>query len=109
METVSPITAAGLARTLKCPLCWAPPRTVCQRYPAGDHLVRYEDAERRGVLARQAVADVVARLDVVGPHVIVPDWLQAGHAADLMTAAEFEDWAADPAEGLNDDDEDVSR
>ena len=45
---------------------------------------------------------------VVAPHVIVRE-PAAPHAADLMTAAEFEDWAADPAEGLNDDDEDVSR
>jgi hypothetical protein len=111
MKTFPQSTAAELARTLMCALCWASAGTACQRHPAGDHLNRYEDAERRGVLGRQLLAGIVARLDPAGPHVIVPDRRSCprGHAADLMTAAEFEDWSADPADGLDDDDEDVSR
>lgn len=71
----------------------------CQRYPAGDHLVRYEEAERRGVLGCRVLAAVAARLGSVGPHVIVPDRRSCPreHAVDFMTAAEFEDWSASPA------------
>ncbi len=56
-----------------CPLCWAPPGTLCQRKPAGNHLARYQDAERRGVLGRADLVSVVGGLVVIAPRVIVPD------------------------------------
>jgi hypothetical protein len=42
-------------------------------HPAGSHLARYQDAERRGVLGRQAPAGVIARLDVIAGSVVIPD------------------------------------
>lgn len=62
---------ADSARTVTCTLCWSPPGTPCQRRPAGDHLQRCQDAERRGVLGGQALADVVGRLEVIAPVVVV--------------------------------------
>jgi hypothetical protein len=73
METIAQTTAAGTVLAVMCTLCWAPPRTPCQRHPAGSHLARYQDAERRGVIGRQALAGVAGRLDVIVGHVIVPD------------------------------------
>jgi hypothetical protein len=71
------VTAAppvsDLARVVTCTLCWSPPLARCQRDPAGNHLRRYQDAARRGVLSSQALADVVSGLKVIAAHVIVPD------------------------------------
>jgi len=69
----APPSAAGLARSVTCTLCWTPPGTPCQRNPAGSHLARYCDAERRGVLDRQALAAVIGRLEVIAAHVIIED------------------------------------
>jgi hypothetical protein len=50
-----------------------PPGTPCQQHPAGSHLARYQDAERRGVLSRQDLAAVIGGLDVIAGHMIFPD------------------------------------
>ena len=46
---------ADLALAARCTLCWAPPQTSCQRNPPGNHLARYQDAERQGLLSRGAL------------------------------------------------------
>ena len=66
-------TAADSARSVMCSLCWTPPGTCCQRNPAGSHLARYQDAERRGVLAREDLAAVIGQLEVIAAHVVIPD------------------------------------
>jgi hypothetical protein len=37
----------------------------------GDHLARYQRAERRGLIGREDLAAVVAGLEVIAPHVII--------------------------------------
>jgi hypothetical protein len=39
--------------------------------PPGDHLARYQHAEREGLISRAGLAAVVATLEVIAPHVIV--------------------------------------
>ena len=64
------------ARQVNCGQCWqrpGPPCTVSGQ--PGDHLARYQRAERRGLITRgelAAVFGVVGGLDVIGAHVIVP-------------------------------------
>lgn len=74
-ELPAPAELAALALLVPCGHCWAPPGLPCVPYDeTGDlHLARYLRAERRGVLGRQALAAVIARLDVIAAHVLVPD------------------------------------
>jgi hypothetical protein len=75
-ETVptTAVEAATLALLVPCGHCWAPPGVPCTvSGPSGQHLARYLRAERKGLLDRQALAAVVGGLDVIAPHVIVPD------------------------------------
>jgi hypothetical protein len=64
---------ADIARSVMCSLCWTPPGTPCQCNPAGSHLARYCDAERRGVLGREDLAAIVGQLEVIAGHVIILD------------------------------------
>jgi hypothetical protein len=65
---------AESALLVHCPHCWAPPGAPCTIGGVpGQHLARYQRAERRGALTRQALADVVGCLDVIASHVLVPD------------------------------------
>jgi hypothetical protein len=73
METIAQASPATAARQVMCSMCWAPPGTACQQHPAGSHLARYQDAERRGVLGRQDLAAIIAGLDVIAGHLIIPD------------------------------------
>ena len=41
--------------------------------PPGDHLARWQRAERRGVIGRAELAAVVADLEVLAGHVIIRD------------------------------------
>ena len=68
-ETV-PNTIAP-ARRIRCDLCWAPPGEQCQRSPAGDHLARYIEAVRLGLLSRSELAAVVGGLTVIAEHVVI--------------------------------------
>ena len=72
MSTVSvtPLTPAAAAQLVNCPQCWKAPGGPC--WPWGSHLARYQRANRRGLLADDALAAVVAGLDVIAGHVIVP-------------------------------------
>src|SRR5947207_15462837 len=78
-ETI-PQAAGGLAaiaepehaRSVLCPLCWARAGRPCTLTgPAGDHLARWLEAERRGVITRGQLAAVVTGLEVIASHVIV--------------------------------------
>ena len=64
------------ARLANCPQCWQRPGPPCTvSGPPGDHLARYQRAERRGLITRAelvGVAAMVAGLGVVGAHVIIP-------------------------------------
>lgn len=77
METTIPRLAAAVtedARRCPCPLCWVLACTPCTvSEPAGDHLARYQRAERRGLISRAELAAVVDGLDVIAAHVIVPE------------------------------------
>jgi hypothetical protein len=65
------LTEAQAARARRCPLCCAPPGTLCQRKPPGDHLARYLDAYTAGELTREYLAAVLGELVVIAEHVIV--------------------------------------
>jgi hypothetical protein len=64
------------ARLANCPQCWQRPGPPCTvSGTPGDHLARYQRAERRGLITRAelvGVAAVVAGLDVIAAHVIIP-------------------------------------
>jgi hypothetical protein len=63
---------SGDARQANCPQCWQRPGVPCTvSGPPGDHLARYQRAERRGVIGREDLAAVVAGLEVVAAHVII--------------------------------------
>ena len=64
-------TPAERARLVNCGRCWARPGAACT--PAGDHLARYQRAERRGLVSRAELVSVVATLRVVAAGAIVED------------------------------------
>jgi hypothetical protein len=63
-----------LVRLANCPQCWQRPGRPCTvSGPAGDHLARWQRAERRGSIGREDLAAVVAGLEVIAAHVIIRD------------------------------------
>ena len=61
-------------RLANCPHCWQRPGRPCTvSGPPGDHLARWQRAERRGLITRAELAAVVAGLDVIAAHVIIRD------------------------------------
>ena len=65
---------SGEARLVNCPQCWQRPGVPCTvSGPPGDHLARWQRAERRGVIGREDLAAVVAGLEVIAGHVIIRD------------------------------------
>jgi hypothetical protein len=59
-------------RQANCPHCWQRPGPPCTvSGPSGDHLARYQRAERRGLIRREDLAAVVAGLEVIAAHVII--------------------------------------
>jgi hypothetical protein len=65
-------TVAQAARLANCSQCWQRPGRPCTvSGPPGDHLARYQRAERRGLITRADLAAVVAGLEVIAAHVII--------------------------------------
>ena len=61
-------------RLMNCGHCWQQPGRPCTiTGPAGDHLARWQRAERRGLIGREDLVAVVAGLEVIAPHVIIRD------------------------------------
>jgi len=68
------VTVTDLVRLANCPHCWQRPGRPCTiSGTPGDHLARWQRAERRGLIARDALAAVVAGLEVIAGHVIIRD------------------------------------
>ena len=63
---------ARAARQLSAVLA-APGRPCTVTGPPGDHLARWQRAERRGLIGREDLAAVVAGLEVIAAHVIIRD------------------------------------
>jgi hypothetical protein len=61
------------ARRVNCGQCWQRPGRPCSLLP-GDHLARYQRAERRGLITRDELAAVAIGLDVTAVHVIIPGY-----------------------------------
>jgi len=59
-------------RLAHCGQCWQRPGRPCTiSGPPGDHLARWQRAERRGLITRAELDAAVAELDVIAPHVII--------------------------------------
>jgi hypothetical protein len=68
------VAIADLVRMANCPHCWQRPGRPCTvSGPAGDHLARWQRAERRGLISRAELAAAVAGLEVIAEHVIIRD------------------------------------
>jgi hypothetical protein len=66
------VAITDLVRMANCPQCWQRPGKPCTiSGPAGDHLARWQRAERRGLISREDLAAAVAGLEVIAAHVIV--------------------------------------
>jgi hypothetical protein len=68
-DSVTPLTPAAAAQLVNCGQCWQRPGEPC--WPWGSHLARYQRANRRGLLADDALAAVVAELEVIAGYVII--------------------------------------
>ena len=72
--TIPQSPPAELVRLANCPVCWQGPGKACTiTGPDGDHLARWQRAERRGLIGREDLAAVVAGLEVLAAHVIIRD------------------------------------
>ena len=66
------ITVTNLVRLANCPHCWQRPGRPCTVAGVpGDHLARWQRAERRGLVSREDLAAVIAGLEVIAAHVII--------------------------------------
>jgi hypothetical protein len=66
------VQAVPAVRLANCPQCWRRPGRPCTvSGPPGDHLARYQRAERRGLITRDELASVVVGLEVDAAHVII--------------------------------------
>jgi len=66
------VAVTDLVRLANCPQCWQRPGRPCTvAGPAGDHLARWQRAERRSLISREDLAAVVAGLEVIAAHVII--------------------------------------
>jgi hypothetical protein len=73
------VAVADLVRLANCPHCWQRPGRPCTvADPPGDHLARWQRAERRGLIGRADLAAVVAGLEVIAAHVIIREARDAG-------------------------------
>jgi len=68
------VQAVPAVRLANCPHCWQRPGRPCTVTGSpGDHLARWQRAERRGLIGREDLAAVVASLEAVAGHVIIRD------------------------------------
>jgi hypothetical protein len=66
------VTVTDLVRLANCPHCWQRPGRPCTVAGVpGDHLARWQRAERRGLIGRADLASVVDGLEVIAAHVII--------------------------------------
>ena len=70
----APRAVVERVRLMNCGQCWQQPGKPCTvTGRAGDHLARWQRAERRGLISREDLAAVVAGLEVIAGHVIIRD------------------------------------
>lgn len=66
------LPVAERVRLMNCGQCWQRPGKPCTiSGPPGDHLARWQRAERRGLITRAELAAAVEDLEVIAPHVII--------------------------------------
>jgi hypothetical protein len=69
-----PVAAVDLVRLANCGHCWQRPGRPCTVAGVpGDHLARWQRAERRGLITRADLAAAVEGLEVIAAHVIIRD------------------------------------
>jgi hypothetical protein len=72
--TIPQAAAAERVRLANCAHCWQRPGRPCTITGVpGDHLARWQRAERRGLIGREDLAAVVAGLEVIAGHVLIRD------------------------------------
>jgi len=72
------VAVTDLVRLANCPHCWQRPGRPCTITGApGDHLARWQRAERRGLIGRADLGVAVATLEVIAPHVLVREAVPA--------------------------------
>ena len=72
--TIPQAAAVERVRLANCPQCWQRPGRPCTvSGTPGDHLARWQRAERRGSIGREDLAAVVAGLEMIAAHVIIQD------------------------------------
>ena len=77
--TRTAVAVTDLVRLANCPHCWQRPGRPCTVAGlAGDHLGRWQRAERRGLIGREDLAAVVAGLEVIAAHIIIREARDAG-------------------------------
>ena len=65
-ETVTETsTPAAEVRRVRCTLCWSAPGGPCQRSPRADHLQRWIDAYRDGLLSKAELGEVFGQVVVI--------------------------------------------
>ena len=68
------VAVTDLVRLANCPQCWRRPGKPCTVAGVpGDHLARWQRAERRSLIAREDLAAAIAGLEVIAAHSIVRD------------------------------------
>ena len=68
------VHVTDLVRLANCPQCWQRPGKPCTvSGPPGDHLARWQRAEKRGLIRCEDLTAVVAGLEVIAAHVLIRD------------------------------------
>ncbi|MGO9078140.1 MAG: hypothetical protein ACLQDY_03750 [Streptosporangiaceae bacterium] len=64
---------AEAVRAVRCSLCWAPPGRACQERPRADHVQRWLDACRAGLVSKAGVGEAVSAVMIITRWQVIPE------------------------------------
>ncbi|MGO9081702.1 MAG: hypothetical protein ACLQDY_22100 [Streptosporangiaceae bacterium] len=64
---------AEAVRAIRCTLCFAPPGRACQEHPRADHVQRWLDACRAGLVGKAEVGEAVSAVTIITKWQVVPE------------------------------------